>query len=930
MSILTARCLIVVVGSALLAGALLTACADDSEAAQIAAAKSHLASKDSNAGIIHLKSAIQKFPDSGELRYLFGVSLLKAGDAKAAALELEKALQAKYSLNEVAPVLADAYLKSGQHKRLSTDLAAISLSDTQAASKLKTALAAASIFQGDTNDASSKIQDALRLNPTNTSAKLLQARMVAGDGSFDQAIQIADQIISLDKANIGAWNIKGELLWLGKGQADQAAESFRQVLKIDPADVSAHGNLIRLLLQRDDAAAAHSQLAEMVKHVPNHPETKLFVAQVALQKGDLATAKLEALKLLLVFPENPYILETAGSAELKLGSLVSAEIHLTKALSLLPSLSLSRKLLGEIHLKRAQPAKAYTVLKPLLAAGSRDAEASSLAGESLMQMGEFAKAEQLFRQAIEVDPNGSKQQVALAMVQISKGLTDKGLSQLKALAATAKDTYADLALVATQLRIGDAVAALETLEKLQLKDPKAAFPLMLRGRIQAARGDKAAARGSFESAQSVDGSYLPAVMGLVELDMLDKNPTSAVKRLEAFLSNDPKNFRAILGLVEARRSMGAKPDELMVVLNDAIKANPNEPLLRVALIDTLLSRHQVKEALIIAQQAEVALPNSLDARLALGRVQYSAGDLQQAMTTFNKAASAFPASPDAYALIADIHLIKQDLSAASQYYRKALEVSPKSVKPYQGLTRIAMLSKKPAEALQIARTVQKELPGELVGYNMEVDVHVAQKAWDSAAEVLRRLLSQFPSTDAAKRLHSLYTVAGRAADAQKLEETWLKTAPKDSDFIYHLGSIALGRNDMGMAEQRFRQVLALEPENGGAANNVAWLMIKQGRPGALEYAQQARRLLPDNAAVLDTLAMAFAGDKQFASAVDTQRQAVAKGQGAAVAQYKLKLARYLIEAGNAEGARLELDSLRALGDRFPAQAEVKDLLAKLR
>ena len=930
MSMLTVRCLVAVAGSALLAGALFTGCADDSEAAKIAAAKGHLAGKDVNVGIVHLKSAIQKYPESGELRYLFGVALLKAGDARSAALELEKALQVQFNLNEVVPALADAYLKSGQHKRLSTDLARISLTDALAASNLKTALAAASIFQGDSQDADGKIQEALRLNPANSSAKLLQARLAAGRGNPDLALQIADQIIAMDKANVGAWNLKGELLWLRKALPDQAAAAFKQVLQLDSADVSANGNLIRLLLQRGDVKGAESQLVEMIKVLPGHPETKLFVAQIALQKGDFATAKAEAQKLLLVFPDNPYVLETAGSAELKLGSLVPAEIHLNKALSVLPDLPLSRKMLGEIHLKRAQPAKAYAVLQPLLVPGMRDAEALSLAGESLMQSGDYAKAEQLYRQAIDADPKGAKQQVALAMVQVSKGQTDKGLAQLKALADSGTDTHADLALIATQLRVGDAAAALESLERLQRKDPKAAFPYLLRGRVLAARGDKVAARSSLERAQSLDASYLPAVMGLVELDMADKSPTSAVKRLEAFLAKDPKNFRAILALVEVRRTMGAKPDELMAMLNDATKATPNEPLLRVAAIDALLSRHQVQEALVVAQQAEAAMPNSLDVRLALGRVQYSAGDLQQAMTTFNKAASAFPASPDAYALIADIHLIRKDLGSAAQYYRKALEVSPKSIKPYQGLARIAMLSKKPADALQIARAVQKELPGELVGYNMEVDVHVSQKAWDSAADVLRRLVSQFPTTEAAKRLHALYSVAGRTADAQKFEESWMKATPKDSDFIYHLGNMALGRNEFAQAEQLFRQVLALEPQNGGAANNVSWLMLKQGKAGALEFAQQASRLMPDNPAILDTLAMAFAADKQLANAVDTQRQAIAKGQGPMVALYRLNLARYLIDAGNTDSARLELESLRALGDKFPAQAEVKDLLAKLR
>ena len=46
-------------------------------------------------------------------------------------------------------------------------------------------------------------------------------------------------------------------------------------------------------------------------------------------------------------------------------------------------------------------------------------------------------------------------------------------------------------------------------------------------------------------------------------------------------------------------------------------------------------------------------------------------------------------------------------------------------------------------------------------------------------------------------------------------------------------------------------------------------------------------------------------------------------------QLRLNLARLLIEAGDKAGAKTELDTLAALGDKFPLQKEVETLRGKL-
>ena len=70
----------------------LAGCGHNDPAALVASAKNYIAKGDFNASVIQLKNALQKDPKNAEARYLLGLSLLKSGDAGAAEIELDKAV----------------------------------------------------------------------------------------------------------------------------------------------------------------------------------------------------------------------------------------------------------------------------------------------------------------------------------------------------------------------------------------------------------------------------------------------------------------------------------------------------------------------------------------------------------------------------------------------------------------------------------------------------------------------------------------------------------------------------------------------------------------------------------------------------------------------------------------------------------------------
>jgi len=123
-------------------------------------------------------------------------------------------------------------------------------------------------------------------------------------------------------------------------------------------------------------------------------------------------------------------------------------------------------------------------------------------------------------------------------------------------------------------------------------------------------------------------------------------------------------------------------------------------------------------------------------------------------------------------------------------------------------------------------------------------------------------------------------------------------------------------------------VLAVKPDHALSLNNVAWLLLQQKKPGALDHAERAVKAAPDQPALRDTLAQVLAAEGKLAQAVEMQKAAVAlrpEDPG-----LRLNLAGFYTQANEKKLARAELERLAALGDRFNRQAEVEAALKALR
>jgi putative PEP-CTERM system TPR-repeat lipoprotein len=909
------------------AAALLGCSGGKDDAAFLQSARDHMLSQDYGAAIIQLKSALDLNAQNPESRLMLGRALLESGQAQAATIELRKALELGADANDVQPLLARGLVAQGEFRQVITNFSDVRLQRASAAAELKSQVASAHAALGDIQQAQDWTNQALGDEPQHIGARLLRSRLAATQGNVQAALQEVEQVLSGSSNHLPALLLKAELQRHGLRDRAAAQATYAQALQAHPRAGVAHAALVTMLLEQGEVASARERHAAMKAALPQHPETLLIEAQLAHIDGSYQRTRELTEQLLRSFPDDVRVLQLAGVNELRLNALTQAEAHLGRVVKAQPDAPLPRQLLAGIYNRTGQPGKALEVLRPLISGANVDSNSLTLAGEAWLQTGDMARAEQAFTRAAQGNPRATTARSALALAQVARGNVAAGFAELEAAAAADTGMRSSLALIAARMRTNDLQGALRAIDDLQKKQPESPIVPTLRGSVLIQSRDAAGAVAAFERALAIDPLFYPATAGLAAVDFGAGRPEAAERRFRDLLQRDPRHVRALLGLAELKARTGGHKDEVTAAITAAVRADPAEPGPRVLLVRHLLQHRDAPAALAAAQEASSTLPNSVEVMDMLGAAQLAAGQHQQAITTYARLAALRPDHPEVEMRLAEAHLANNDVTAARRSLNKAVEIRPGFVPAYQALVQLALREQDPREALAVAQRLQRREAQSPVGHVLEADVHQAQQRAEAAVTSLRRALELGAGTDIAVRLHGALLQAQRGGDAERLAANWTRDRPRDVAFRFYLGDRALAASDYRGAETHYRSVLQIQPDHALALNNVAWLMGQQRRPGGLALAERANELLPNQPALMDTLAWLLALENQVPRALELQRQAMAKAPQDA--SLRLTLAKIYIQGGDKAQARSELQALAALGEKFSNQAEVTRLLGTL-
>lgn len=889
-------------------------------------AQESLAKGDRAAAIIHLKNAIQKDTENGQVRFLLGKVYLENGDAVGAEKELRRALELNVDPVQVWPHLAKAMIGTQSFKQIVEQVPTDDRFAPPARAELMAVRATALLLLGKTDEAQKTFETALQVDPNAEAPLLGLARIAASRREFDKSLALVNKVVEKAPKNAEALLFRSDLERMS-GDIAKASESAAKAVEADPKNTRARlvaGNLALAQGKLDEAA---KQAEEIKKISPNAPSGLYLNALVQARKKDYRAAQDEIQKALKIAPRHLPSLLLAGAIEYSSGDYNQAEAHLKEVVSAAPSALYGKKLLAAVYLRTQRPARAIELLGPVADQGG-EADVQAMLGEAYLQMGEFQKSALYFGKASESNPKNAVNLTGLAVSKLASGETDQAMGELEsAVRLDTGRTQADLLLVLSRLNRGEYDKAMAAIDVMEQKIPKSSLPNVLRGQVAIAKRDFPGARKYLEAAEKLEPNEFQVVYGLARLDQAEKKFDDAQKRIEAFVAKNDKHIEAMIALAELKARASAPREQIIDLLKRAANVDPRLSRPQEILARYYLTQGMSKEALEAARKAQSAAPDAPSVLDALGTAQLSTGDANQAVATFSRLVNAQPHSAHALVRLAQAQEASGNRTAAANSAARAAQLDPSSSEALELAVSLSLYSQRPGEALALAQQAQKSNPKLPLGYMLEGDILVAQKRPQDAIARYDQALKLVSSPMILMRKHRALLAAGKAGEADKLLQDSLAKFPKDIALLLYAGDVAIGAGQYDRAAEQLKKVLDAQPNNVYALNNMGWALHQRKDPKAVTYVEQALKLKPEHPSILDTYGVILKDSGHLDRAVQTLQKASSLAPGDN--EIRFHYASALLAAGQKEEARRELDSLKRLGPGYARAAEVEQMYKQL-
>lgn len=911
---------------AALATSLLFACGDSPEQ-MLSSAKSYLDRRDLSAAGIQLKNALQHDGNLVEARFLLGKVHLAQGDLSGAIKELSRARELGHPADEVQPLLARALIRAGEFDRVLAEFADTKLTQPTAQAAVLGALGDARLAKEERAEAAALYRQALELNADDLESGIGLARTQLLDGKAEEAERALRALIARSPGSGDAHATLSDALQL-RGAGDEALAELKEAVRLRPQAINYHYALVSQLLRRGLEGEAASRLEAMKQIAPTHPSTRYLQAFVDFRADRLSAARDGVMEVVKQAPDFLPGQLLAGVVLSRLNESSAARNHFNVVLSRAPAQTLARAMLVSSHLSSGEAERALELMRPLLERPLQDAQLLGLAGQVYLANGDYEAAERYLEQAARGQPDDANARLRLGVARMAGGDAQGGFADFSAASQLDQSAIdADLSLISAHMRRGEIEAAEQALATAERKQPDNPLVHNVRGGVMLAKGDRDAARAAFERALSLNADYLVAIQNLVRLDLMEGKAQAAVARMRALVERNPRNVEAQLALADVQRMTRAPATEVRATLERASAALPGSVPLGLALALHQLEQREFAQALSTAQRIEAANPNDPRAVEVLARAQLASNDRQQAVSSLNRLVTLRPQSIAPLLLLADVHRAGKDSNAAEQALRKALTVQADSPEVLQRLAGLQMERGDRTAALASAKRLQAR-PGSPAGYVLEGEIQAIGGNWNAAAEAYRAALERKAGGEVAGRLHAALMRAQRAAEADVLASDWLREHPRDVGLRGYLSERALLEHRYADAAALLREMDGIAPNNAMVLNNLAWAAAQMKDPQALEYAQRAQQLAPDNPAIIDTLGMIQVASGEVDSGLANLRRAVTLAPEQR--QLQLNLAKALADSGKADEARKEIELLLPrLTEGSPLHNEALQLKAKL-
>jgi putative PEP-CTERM system TPR-repeat lipoprotein len=815
---------------------------------------------DTKGAIVQLKNALQQDARMLPALVLLGRAYLKDGAPLGAERVLADAERLGAGRSEIIAMQAEVYNLLGRNDELLERFSPEGL-PPEVKYKVLVTRAYAQMDLGKESAAIQSLEQARQIDPGKVAAQVAQSMAYLRMGRLGDASATVERALAQNPQDPSVWNMKGSIAH-AQGDAKGALAGYTKALDVQPDYLDALIARASLLLDLNRDREAEPDIAVLKREFPDEPRSTYLYALLAQRQGKpaaevraalvAATSALDALPFAAV-ATRPQFLLLGGVSHFSLGQNEKAKTYLAAYLKKNPEHMGARKIYTAILMNEKEYARAIAFLEGPARARPNDPQALSMLASAYMALGRHEMATSLLEQASTL-AGGDAPDIGthFGLSLIGSGQVDLGTSQLeKAYAQEPGSARSGVPLALMQLKKGEAGGAIRTLQAVLKKDPANLTALNILGIAQGLAGDRAGARKTYEQVLAKSARFTPARLNLARLDLADGKPDAARQRLLALIKEQPKNLDAHFELAQVEL-YAQRPQDAIRWLEKARSFNPQSLRPSLMLVDLYLATGDTKKALDTAKDVQAGNRDNLQALAALGRVHLATGNSGLARENFRRITQLAGFDVGWLLRVAALQRSAADFDGARYSLDKALTSEPGHFSALLMKAELDVASGNLDAAEQQARRLAAQYPREAGPSRVLGDVAMRRQRYADAVTAYRAAYKLKKSSEHAIGLYWAYRAAGDTAAALAAIRSWAGGNPADLEAQRVLAQAYIDSGQLALAQQQLDALGRKLPRDAGVWNDLAYVLYKQGKPGALEIAARAYELAPSDANVADT------------------------------------------------------------------------------
>ena len=429
--------------------------------------------------------------------------------------------------------------------------------------------------------------------------------------------------------------------------------------------------------------------------------------------------------------------------------------------------------------------------------------------------------------------------------------------------------------------------------------------------------------------------------------VVDENKDDAeAKAIRASLrlrTGDPKeldqaiaDFRSVLSKMQDNPVVRFNLGEALMAKGDldgarnefaeSIKLRPSYVPPKLALARIHIGKQEFPRAQQLADEILQTSPGFLPARMLRASAMMGLQDNKTARAELTTVLERVPNLNEAVYLMAMLNLTEQKYPEAEAGFKALME--KKDSRGLMGMVETLVFTKRTDQARQLLENELKGSPANASAIKLALaNISVRSQKFEQAIDQYKQLIIENPkSANLYVKLGDTYMVTNKFDEAGAAFAKAQELAPNEIGPLIRLAMTYERNGKRDATEPLYKKILALDPTNFVALNNLAYMMVSANGDIdlALTYAQKAKQYAPSYADIDDTLGLIYIKKNQPDNAIRIFKDLLNKKPGHVT--WRIHMADALFNKGDKLQARKELEEAARNGP----SVEEKMLIDKLK